>query len=577
MTSRTSRPARPRVVHAEYGLGEVQSWQRGGRIALVLFDGWALPVGMPTTELLAVPGDDGEDGSPLGAVPAASKARPKAAKADAEAKPHAPKPSAEDKAPEPSAETGPPKAPAKRAAPSGSALAAAPAVVGTYEAHVATRTLEAMRLGVVPHDDVTAYTVGRDAELARVDADLDEVERVGGGVRAFMADYGVGKTHMLELVQGRALSRGYMVAQAVLDPRETQPSHPKRVFRALVRSMRYPDRLHEEGAGLRPLLDKGVATDAAMDRFGVSDALARLPVRDQLDRGAHLYLTPALAYWRTLDGIASKGARSKAGQVRGVTARDRDVFLERGRDLLLDWLEAHPTVSNQLIDQHLRRLPGAHPKIYSLLDYRPWSRIYGYLLNGLATLARCAGYRGLVVLLDEAEFYALLSRENQEFAKGLLRSWTGAAVSLDDADLPFSADDLGVGGAGIQRDLPTRYDEAPGLYLGLAMTPNPAGIDALEAALPSDRMLTLAALSGGDYAELTRRVCDFYASARSDWTLPEPLVGALQKVVGGLYGSGYIHNPRHAMKFLIEFLDIARHHPTRVGEVVRGLQQQTAF
>ena len=427
------------------------------------------------------------------------------------------------------------------------------------------------RLGVVPHDDVGAYTVGRDAELALVDADLDQVEARGGAARAFLADYGVGKTHLLELVQGRALARGFLVAQAVLDPRETQPSHPKRVYRALMRALRYPDRPHEEGAGLGPLLARGAASEEVMSAFGVGAQRVAGTREERLAEGLHLYLSSALAYWQSLDRAA------ESGKIRGVSKKERDAFVGRGRDLLLDWIEGHPTISNQEIDGELRRLPGGHPKVYSLLDYRPWSRIYGYLLTGVAALAKAVGYRGLVVLLDEAEFYALLSAGNRAFARHLFRAWTGAALGWEADDLPFAEDEVVVGGYGVQRELPPRYGDAPGLYVGLAMTPNPEGLEVLGAAVPEDRVTTLGALGAEEYAELTRRVCDFYASARADWELPGPLVGALTKVVQGLHGSGFVHNPRHAMKFLIEFLDVVRYHPARVGEVVRGLQEQTLF
>ena len=45
----------------------------------------------------------------------------------------------------------------------------------------------------------------------------------------------------------------------------------------------------------------------------------------------------------------------------------------------------------------------------------------------------------------------------------------------------------------------------------------------------------------------------------------------------GLIKAGYIDNPRHAMKFLIEFLDVVRYHPDRVASVVRNLQESLLF
>ncbi len=513
-----------RVTHQLHGPGIIQSWRRGGRVAVVRFDTSTLPIAVPARELSASQPRDADEGAPH------------------EGAPH----------------EGAPREDASRA------------LTGTYESQLAALTLEAMRLGVVPATSLEAYTVGRTAELALVDADLARVASDGGAVRAFLADYGVGKTHMLELVQHRALEQNYLTAMVMLDANETPPSHPKRVFRGLMRALRYPDRPHEEGAGLGPLLARAAATPEALEAFHVDAAHRAAHLPTQLDAGLHLYLTAALAHTVAL---ASDGA---AERLRGVDAGHAESHLERCGDLLLDWIEGHPTVSNQIIDRELSRLPGDRPKIYSLMDYRPWSRIFGYLLSGLAALARAAGYAGLVILLDEAEFYALLSKHNRLFAAHLFKAWTWAAIG-EASGLPFGGDALDIGGAGILKDLPGRYGDAPGLYTVFAMTPNPDGLDALAGALPERCSHTLTPLDDADYRALAASVCDFYASAQRDFEVPEKLVGPLSAVLAGLIGAGFVGNPRQAMKFIIEFLDVVRFHPQRVGHVVRNLQRQLAF
>lgn len=493
-----------RVRHPIHGGGEVVAWRRGGREALVRFDGAALPRQVPRRELTT-----------------------------------------EAPAPAPTAET--------------------PALTGSYEVQHAARTLEAMRLGVVPDAELSAYTVGRDTELALVDADLARADAEGGAVRAFLGDYGTGKTHLLELVQRRALDRGFLSAHVVLSADEVPPSHPKRVYRALVHGLRYPDRPHEEGAGLGPLLARAATTPDALAMLGIEpwftgDAYARLAA------DLHLYLAPAVAYWRSL--AAAEGARD-------VPPHAFEHWREQSRELLVDWIEGHPTLSNQLIDQRLRALPGRHPTIYSLLDYRPWARIYGYLLSGLAAMARAVGYRGLVVTLDEAEFYALLSRENRDFARHLFKAWTFAAIGA--AGLPFEAAELDIGGYGVLQRLPPRYGDHPGLYVVFAMTPSADGVEALEGALPQGCTHALTPLADADYRALAARVCDFYTSAQREWSVPEKLVGPLGKVLSGLIAGGYVTNPRQAMKFVLEFLDVVRFHPGQVAHVVRNLQLQLDF
>src|SRR5690606_20458028 len=113
------------------------------------------------------------------------------------------------------------------------------------------------------------------------------------------------------------------------------------------------------------------------------------------------------------------------------------------------------------------------------------------------------------------------------------------------------------------KELPARYANSPGLYVVYAMTPHSDGIEALQGAIPGDCISQLQPLEPLDYVELARRVCDFYASSRPDWSLPGALVDPLARVLRGLIQSGYVTNPRHAMKFIIEFLDIVRYHPDR--------------
>ncbi|MBA2665163.1 MAG: DUF2791 family P-loop domain-containing protein, partial [Bradymonadaceae bacterium] len=364
----------------------------------------------------------------------------------------------------------------------------------------ASLVLEAMRLGVVPAADLSGYTVGREREAARIEADLDQVERDGGAVRAFLADYGVGKTHLLEHLQHQAAQRNFLTARVVLDAREAAPSHPQRVYRALVRSLRYPERPLEEGAGLRPLLEKAVTNDQARADFEVGTKLAGRSLRERLDDGMHLYLTPALSYFEELTG-------SNAGPDDAATLA-----------LLLDWLEGHPTVSNQDIDSQLsRRMRGSH-RIYSLKDYRPWARIYAYLISGIARLANQVGYAGLVILLDEAEFYALLSSENREYARYLFKALSCAAVGTD--IVPFEAEELERGGYGILQELPTRHSDRSSLYTVFAMTPNAAGIEILEQAVPPGSITEIAPFAGPQYEELVARICGFYSDASLDWNFP---------------------------------------------------------
>ncbi|MFB6263712.1 MAG: BREX system ATP-binding domain-containing protein [Bradymonadaceae bacterium] len=503
------------VHHPEYGEGEVVTYRRNGRVAIVDFDSRPMPTHVSTRELIEVDGDE---------------------------------PGEADRSPSLLERGG-------------------PAREGTRDRARSSRVLEAMRLGVVPDSNLDLYTVGRDVELSQIEADLSRVQSSGGAVRAFLGDYGTGKTHLLRTVRERALDEGYLVADVTLDPRETPPSHPKRVYRAIVESLTYPDQPDADGRGLRPLFDRAAGDEAVRDQFDVRPSKGDRDER--LEAGMHLYLTPALLYYEQL--TADDPADELTDEIE---ADDVDRYVNNARSLLLEWIEGYPTISNREINDQLSAVAGAHPWLYSLMDYRPWSRIYGYLISGIATLARTTGYPGLILLVDEAERYSVLSKENREFARYLFKALSLATVGTE--DVPFDRSELtSLGGIGVLKELPPRYADEPGLYTVLAMTPHDRGVDALHEAVPPGKVCDLAPFDGRDYAELASKVCDFYASAHPDWELPEAFVTRATSLLEDARDRGFVDSPRAAMKFLVEVLDIARLTPDDLDRVVRGVERRT--
>ncbi len=428
-------------------------------------------------------------------------------------------------------------------------------------------TLEAMRLGVVPATDLEKSTVGRDVEIDIIRQDLRETTK-SGAIRAFLGEYGLGKTHLLELIQQMALKQNFLVSRVTLDHADNSPAQPKRIYHAVTRGIIYPE-TPDERSGLAPLLDKASENDEILKQFFVTKDrnLASLPVRDQLARGMHLYLSPALAYTRALNHPESLRIPSYLD--------DAATWAQSARHSLIDWIEGHPTRSNQEINDELNLIRGRFPKIYSLLDCRPWAKIYGYILNGIATLAKAVGYAGLVIVIDEAEFYSLLSAQNRAYAKSLFQAWSHAVGDCD--DLPFTSDELITGGYGVQRDLPSRYSENPGLYLVFAMTPNSDGIRVLQEAVAPQYICYLNPLSALDYLKMTEHVVALYGEAYPKESLPEGIAQPLSEVVTALSQQGTLATPRQTMKFLTEFLDLVRYCPDEIEHVIENLSDTSDF
>lgn len=434
----------------------------------------------------------------------------------------------------------------------------------------AALTLEAMRLGVVPPADLLQSTVGRDVEIDIVLKDLEQCKQTGAR-RAFLGDYGLGKSHMLELIEQLALKQNFLVSKVTLDHADLSPSQPKRIYHAIMRNLIYPD-APDALDGLYPLLDKAAKNDEVLKKYLVkNDKSNPLPraVRDQLNAGLHLYLSPAIAYMRALQQPEKLHIPAHLG--------DHAAWAQMAQHLLLDWIEGHPTCSNQDINDELTMIRGRFPKIYSLLDYRPWAKIYGYLLNGISQLAKDVGYAGLVIVIDEAEFYTLLSSQNRLYAKSLFQAWSHAVSDTERDALPCSDDDLIVGGYGIQRELPLRYSDSPSLYLVFAMTPNSDGIRVLQDALPPQFICYLNQLTAPDYLRMTSHMVELYREAFPDIAFPDGLEFPLSDVVNALTQQGQLSNPRQTMKFLTEFLDIVRFSPDALPDVIQNLMFDNDF
>jgi hypothetical protein len=503
-----------RIVHPELGAGVVRRSRRDGRAVLVSFD--ASPRLLLEVKVLEVKPETGPSARPGASAesPArAGSARHRSAKPPARPRTLASQP-----------ETGP-RGPFKRPG------ATSHAELESPESLQAGKTLEALRLGVVPHADLRPSSVGRDGELALVHLDLDETA-AAGSARVFLGDYGSGKTHMLELIEREALGSGFLVGRATLDAQYVAPNHPMRIYRSLVTSLCYPD-LDAAAVGLEPLLkkataDPGLATEL---RQGIAP-LAR-----------HLYLSPALHYFAALAELEDPVPR----------------------DLLLDWLSGQRGEGNQELDSALRQLARRSrrfrrgPTIYSLKDFQPWAHVYAYLLGGLSILARRCGYRGLVVMLDEAENYDLLGSAARSFADSVFRCLALAALGLQ--GVRFDSSTVAKGGFPPQKRLPFIFQWPQHLYFVSAMTPSTKGEELLRRLVPGRRLTELSPLSLADYHELSRRVTTIFEAAYREMRLPEQLNRPLGNVLWTLMRMDHIQNPRDATKLTVEFLDLLRLRP----------------
>ena len=97
--------------------------------------------------------------------------------------------------------------------------------------------IEALRLGIVPDDEIEEFIFGRDDEIRKIKSLLDGPD----SSLMIIGDYGTGKTHLLDYTYHMAIREGYAVARTDIDPNETPLHRPKYIYRKLISSFRFMD------------------------------------------------------------------------------------------------------------------------------------------------------------------------------------------------------------------------------------------------------------------------------------------------------------------------------------------------
>lgn len=376
------------------------------------------------------------------------------------------------------------------------------------------QTIEALRLGVVPRSYVRDYTVARENELR----DFEGLLESGRGLRLVWGDYGTGKTHLLDLYERMALEQGYVTTRVTLDPRETPPSHPQRLFREIVRNLTYPN---VPGEGLEPLF------------LELADSPEHLtPGGSRASR----ILSPVLLATRHPDAEAASWAE--------------------------DYIGGYP-MDMDYGSRELRRIGWTGPRPLALSDFRTYGRMYVHLVGTLAAWAEDAGFKGLAVLFDEVEYVEMTRGDSRHLAEEVLQHY--AAITLPAEKLAFEPERLYRGGHAVHRSIPLRFDDDQRLLVVMALTPLPEAAE-IAAKILTDRSddLDLTVLTGRDFDELARRIAALYARAYPGYepgarTIVRISEAAIEDVVLG------DRSPRETVRRTVMELDADRLRHARGG------------
>ena len=101
----------------------------------------------------------------------------------------------------------------------------------------AQRIVEALRLGVPPAGAAVGLTVGREGVLARISRDLDYVRHGKSRLVFLRGEYGMGKTHVLRVLQEYAHQHSFASSLVELSLRECPLHDFGLIYRKVVRNL----------------------------------------------------------------------------------------------------------------------------------------------------------------------------------------------------------------------------------------------------------------------------------------------------------------------------------------------------
>ncbi|HWQ14044.1 MAG TPA: BREX system ATP-binding domain-containing protein [Roseiflexaceae bacterium] len=392
----------------------------------------------------------------------------------------------------------------------------------------ARQTLEALRLGIVPVQDVETLTIGLEAERVSLDRALARSKERGGDVLAVIGDYGFGKSHFVELAARRALRENCLVAVASLDLVETPPGKANEIYKALARSVRYPD---GEERGLGPLLRRAAETPGVVEQFA-----KRSP------REGDCPLTAALAALATCPS-------------------------QSAHDDIVLWISAQIRAPTAEMKTCLRK----PPHLYLSGEV---ARQYSFLLTGLSVLATLVGYGGLAVLIDESEHYSLLRAAQRERADSFFKALIYAALGqadgrVDPKTIPYHGR--------VEYDI--TFASSPHLFFLFALTES-------ENRMPVDSWLAPSQIVRLDDRFIERDILEFfqtllrYHAIAYAYTPPRERYAAVERTVPGLLSRALAQhriNVREVIRLAVATCDLLYLHldyepAALIGELAKGLR-----
>ncbi|MBB4287626.1 ATP-binding protein [Roseospira goensis] len=383
--------------------------------------------------------------------------------------------------------------------------------------------LQALRAGVVPRLGLQHIQVGRAREIEEMVRDVDRIAEGGAALRFIIGDYGSGKTFFLNLVRLIALQKGLVVMSADLAPDR---------------------RLHATGGQARSLyaeMTRTIATRTKPDGGALASIVERFVTQADKearaeDRSVDDVIRTRLAHLEELVGgyeFATVLARFWEGHETG----DEDL-----KARALRWLRAEYATRTDA-----RQALG----VRTIIDD---ASVYDHL-KLMAAFVREAGYKGLVISLDElVNLYKLTSAQARN------ANYEQILRILNDV-LQGGASHLGVMMGGTPDFL---MDTRRGLYsypaLQSRLAENTFARDGLVDL--SGPVLRLQPLTPEDLHVLLENVRRVFAGGDdAPPPVPDEALGAFMDHCSGRIGAAYFRTPRNTVRAFVDLLSVVDQNP----------------
>lgn len=235
---------------------------------------------------------------------------------------------------------------------------------------------EKLRSGVVPECGLQEFAVGIDKQLAEIRRQLALAKDGSGGSKFFRGGYGCGKTFMARLTVLEAQSQGFATSFVVVSDNDFHIHKFDVLYRKVVQELATPS--CARGA-LSDIIDRWIATVEEKLIAGGED-----PNSSGFDSIVQKRLSDDIS------ALTGGKAPEDLGRVLREVFKCKQEGKLREAGALLSWLSGSENVGAAE-----KRAAGIKGEITS-------SDAMAYL-HGILEIVKAAGYKGLVIVIDEAE------------------------------------------------------------------------------------------------------------------------------------------------------------------------------